>query len=419
MKDTELFTELLGITEPWFIEDINLDRNNKRVDIFINHRPGIKLACPKCGEQYSIYDHCPERVYQHLNTCQMETFVHIRLPRTKCKTHGVKHIVSGIGEDNSSMTYEFESYILDLEHECSIQSVSRLTNLDWHRCWHVVEKAVKRGLSRKEHKIPERICIDEKSFGKGHNYETLVYNYDKGCVEFVVDNREQVSLEAYYKQFSYKERKQVKAIAMDMWDPYIAATKAYIPNAEKKIVFDKFHIMQHVLKAVDTVRKEEHKALQQDKIDLLKGSKYLWLRSYENLPLCRKDEFESLREYDLKVCRAWAIKENIRHMWNYHYEKWMRKFFADWYFWATHSQLTPIIKAAKTLKSHIDNIVTYARLRVTNGLAEGLNRKIEKVKRMACGYRNRDNYKTAIYFHCGGLSLYPKRDRKGLQLIMR
>jgi transposase len=92
----------------------------------------------------------------------------------------------------------------------------------------------------------------------------------------------------------------------------------------------------------------------------------------------------------------------------------MRKYFKRWYFWASHSRLDPIKKAAKTLKTHIDNIVTYARHRITNALAEGINTKIEKIKRMACGFRNRSHYRTAIYFHCGGLDLFPRPWRPSL-----
>ena len=78
---------------------------------------------------------------------------------------------------------------------------------------------------------------------------------------------------------------------------------------KKKIVFDRFHIMQHVLKAVDEVRKKEHKELCEQGTDILKGTKYLWLWSKENIPIWRKDQFEELRTKDLKVCRASAIKE--------------------------------------------------------------------------------------------------------------
>jgi transposase len=90
------------------------------------------------------------------------------------------------------------------------------------------------------------------------------------------------------------------------------------------------------------------------------------------------------------------------------YFEWGMRFFRKWYFWATHSRLAPVIEAARTIKRHLTNILTYLKHRITNALSEALNAKIEKIKRMACGYRNRDHYKTAIYFHCGGLDMYPR-----------
>jgi len=176
----------------------------------------------------------------------------------------------------------------------------------------------------------------------------------------------------------------------------------------KKIVFDRFHIMRHVLDGVDKVRKNEHRQLHEVGNDVLKGTRYLWLWSPENIPIWRKEQFESLKCQDLKVCRAWAIKENLRHLWSCQQEADMRNYFKRWYFWATHSRLEPIKKAAKTLKNHLENIVTFSRHRITNALAEGVNTKIERIKRMACGFRNRSHYRTAIYFHCGGLDLFPK-----------
>jgi transposase len=417
MQDTTFFTQILGITRPWFISQVDLNKEEKRVDIYIEHTKNFEFPCPKCQRLCPVYDHTKEREFRHLNVCQMATFIHVRIPRIACPEDGVMQIVTGLGEDNSSMTYEFEAFVLDLEHECSIESVCRLLDMNWHSCWGVMERAVERGKQRKAHRIPERMGVDEKSFSKGHRYETLVYNIDSGTVEYVGDKREQNSLEEYYKQFTLEEREKVKSIAMDMWDPYIAATKTYIPEAERKIVFDRYHVMRLVMDAVDKVRKQEHRALMEDGNEVLKGTKYLWLWNKENIPPYRWTEFEYLRSLDLKVCRARAIKDNLRNLWNYHKEAWMRKYFSRWYFWATHSRLDPIIKAAKSLKSHIDNIVTYARHRITNALGEGLNSKIEKVKRLACGYRNRDHYKTAIYFHCGGLDLYPKRNSGALQVI--
>jgi transposase len=417
MKDTEFFSDLLGIEYPWYIERVSTDHQKKRVDIWLAHAPGVEFPCPVCRSFHSVYDHSPEREIRHLNTCQMATYLHVCVPRVGCPTHGVKQVVSGLGDDKATVTYEFERLVLDLEHECSLESVCRLIHIDWHLAWRIFERAVTRGQARKPHRLPERIGVDEKSFARGHKYESLVYDLDRGTVEYVADDREQASLERYYAQYTKEELGQVKAVAMDMWDPYIAATKAYIPDADKKITFDRYHVMKKVLDAVDKVRKEEHQALMEQGNDVLKGTKYLWLWSEENVPEYRREEFQRFQALDLKVCRARAIKENLRHLWNYHREGWMRHYFADWYHWATHSRLKPMIKAAKTLKAHLDNIVTYARHRITNALGESLNSKIEKVKRLACGFRNRAHYRTAILFHCGGLDLYPARTDIAVQII--
>ena len=146
-------------------------------------------------------------------------------------------------------------------------------------------------------------------------------------MEFICDKRDQDSLGSYYSQFSKKELSSVKAIALDMWDPYIAATRSYIPGWGKKMVFDRYHVMRHILEAVDKVRKTEHRQLKREGNEFLKGTKYLWLWSGENLPAYRREEFEELRAKDLKVCRAYAIKENLRNMWEYKQEGRMRGFF--------------------------------------------------------------------------------------------
>jgi len=412
MDDKKLYSKILGIRDPWFITNIEFDEENERIDIYVDHYNPIVVACPVCGNRYAPYDHNPERTFQHLNTCQFATYVHVRLPRVKCPNHGVRQIISEFGDDGGDKTFAFERHLIDLAKECSIQAVSRLTGVSWDRLWNMVDHSVGRGFSRKEHRIPKHLGVDEKAFAKGHKYETLVYDNDRGTVEYVVDYRSRQSLEEYYRQFTEQEKQSVESITMDMWDPYIAATKTHISDAEEKIVFDRFHVMKILNEAVDKVRRKEHKELCEQKIDVLKGTRYLWLWSRENVPQWRMPEFRELRKLDLKICRAWAIKENLRHYWDYTSGTWADKYFDKWYQWASRCRLEPIVKAAKTIKRHYRNISTYIKHRVTNALGESINSNIEKVKRLACGFRNRDHYKKAIYFHCGGLDLYPKPPKK-------
>ncbi|MDC8449190.1 MAG: transposase [Nitrospira sp.] len=189
--------------------------------------------------------------------------------------------------------------------------------------------------------------------------------------------------------------------------PYIQATRAQVPHADKKIVFDRFHVMGHVGKAVDTVRKQEPRALRASGDETLKGRTYLWLYSREHVPERRRDEFAALMRQELKVGRAWALKEALRRLWPSVYPASGWKCWKRWYFWALHRRLESMRKAAETIRRPIANLVTYYQHPVTNATREGLNSQIQKIKSMACGFRNIEHFKPAIYFHWGGLDLSP------------
>jgi transposase len=407
MQDTEFYAALLNLGPGWRVRDVRLDVAKKRVDVRVETTEGGTWKCATCGTSAAIYDHADEQTWRHLDTCQCRTYVHARLPRTSCKEHGVRQVAAPWAGPRSGFTLLMECRLIDTLKECDVTGCCRLMAVSWDEGWGIVERAVRRGRDRKPLRIPEYVGIDEKSFARRHNYETLVCDLRQGTVEYVVDDRKQESLEAYYKQFSAEELEGVKAAAMDMWDPYIAATRAYVPQAEEKIVFDRYHVTRLVSEAVDKVRRQEHKTLAAQGDERLKGTKFLWLANEENVPEWRQAEFDAIRKENLRTGRAWAIKESLREFWNYTYRRCAEKFFSRWYFWATHSRLGPIIKAAKTLKAHLPNILTYFKHHISNATAEGLNSKIQMVKEMACGFRNRDHYKLAIYFHCGGLDLYP------------
>lgn len=407
-KEEAFYGKLLKLKWPWHVERVAFDEEKERIDIYLAHDRNGCFLCKSCGQEAGVYDHAPERTWRHLNLFEFEAHIHARLPRTHCKQCGVKLIVNNWAEGASPYTAKFESFVIDLAKECSVEGVRRIAGLTWDQVWGEVERAVKRGQARKERRLPTRIGVDEKSFARRHKYETIVCDLDAGTVEYVGDGRGEKSLDAYFSRFTKEERAGIEAVAMDMWDPYIKAVKAHVPNAEKKIVFDKFHMVRHMVDAVDKVRRQEHKALTEQGLDWLKKTKHLWLYNEENVPEERLAEFKKLRGKDLKVGRAWSIKEHLRWLWDYRSKAWARKFFNNWYGWAIRSQLPAVVKVAKMLKAHLENVLTYFDHRITNALAEGINSRIEKIKRMACGFRNRSHYRAAIYFHCGGLDVYPK-----------
>jgi len=183
--------------------------------------------------------------------------------------------------------------------------------------------------------------------------------------------------------------------------------REHVPEAGGKIVSDKFHITQHLAKAVDQVRRAENKRLRAAGDERLKGTKYQWLTHPARFSRQAWREFRALREADLKTARAWALKESLMRLFEYRYTGAARRFFEMWSGWASRCRLAPMIRVARMLRGRLANVLTYLKHRVTNAVSEGLNARIQWVKATARGFRNQQNFIHAIYFHCGGLDLDP------------
>jgi transposase len=401
---------LLGVHSPWQIYEVNLDVEKKQIEIFINWTQGEKVLCPECNKECTIKDHREERTWRHLDTMQFSTYIKCRVPRSNCDEHGPKTIDVPWSDPDKRFTLLFEKFAIDVLLACSsIKAAKNLLGISWDEL-HLIQKyAVERGLERRELENVEHVGIDEKSYLKGHKYVSILNDIDNACVLEVVRGRDKEAADKLLQSIPLAQRITVEAVAVDMWEPYRLSIEENFPNAD--IVHDKFHISGYLGKAVDAVRKQEHKILQKDGFDYLVGTKYLWLTNRKNWTELYIEQYKVLKEITLKTSRAWAIKEAFLSFWNYIYLASAKKYFKQWYFWATHSRLKPVIEAAKTIKRHIENILTYFKHRITNAVAEGLNSKIQNIKSNARGYRNFDNYRIAILFYCGKLELYPQRTR--------
>ncbi len=407
MESVELYRQLLGLNAPWTVERVELDVAKQHVDVHVGHPAGQRFACPECGQELAVYDHIAERTWRHLDSCQFLTYLHARPPRVSCATHGVRQVTMPWAEAGSRFTNMFEALAIDVLQATNVKRAAEILRITWDEAWHLMERAVIRGRAAKGSEMPRQIGIDEKAIAKGHRYMTLVCDLEEATVEYIGEDLKEASLAAYFEAFPKESLESIEAISLDMWPAFIGACRANVPGADEKMVFDRFHIMRHVLDAVDKVRKQEHKVRMKAGDDTLARSKYLWLTNPENMKEPSKERFDELRTLELKTGRAWAIKESLRQLWSYRTTGWATRFWQRWYVWATHSRLAPIIAAAKLIARHLPNVLTYFKHRITNAVAEGLNSKIATVQKRACGYRNPDNFKIAVYFHCGGLNLYP------------
>jgi transposase len=389
------------------VRDVELALAQGEVRIFVEVEPGAKLCCPHCGQAYPGYD-SRERRWRHLDTMQYRTIVIGRVPRVDCPEHGVVQVAVPWAETGSRFTALFEALVIDWLHEASFAAVARQLRLTWEAVAGIQDRAVRRGLARRERRPVKQIGIDETSFQKRHEYVTTVNDLGEGVVLHVADDRKQESLDAFYEEFGEERCQGLEAVVMDMWTPFINSTRHYVPEADRKIVFDKFHVAKNLGDAVDRVRRQENRELRAEGDERLVKTKYLWLSNPDHLSQGQWQEFAPLRTSRLRVARAWAIKESAMELWGYVRRGWAERMWERWYSWAIRSRLEPMKRVARMIKTHWEGVINAATTNVTNALSEGMNSKIQWIKRLACGYRNRQRFRNAIYFHLGGLDLYPE-----------
>jgi transposase len=405
MRDIELYQRILNVQAPWAVVDVELDPAGKEVRVVLDSGQP-ELACPTCGELRPRYD-SRHRRWRHLDTCQFRTIIEAEVPRINCPEHGILQVRVPWGEPGSRFTALYEALVIDWLQEASIAAVARLLSLSWDEVDGIMARSVQRGLSRRKQGLPQHLGVDETSFQRRHEYVTVVTDQDQGTVAHVGDGRGRAVLDDYFKRFSEPERRAVEWIAMDMWEGYVQPVHEHIPGGASKIAFDKFHVAKHLGDAVDKVRRRENRALLAAGIETLKGSKYLWLTNPDSLDETRWSAFQPLRTGTLKTARAWAIKEVAMTLWRFRSRTWARKGWLRWYAWAIRSRLEPIREVARMIKRRLEGILTAVVLGVTNARAEGVNAAIQRIKLAAHGFRNRDRFRNAIYFHLGGLDLYP------------
>jgi transposase len=402
---TKHYSMLLGLDHAWQVTNVQLTMEDKLVEIRLGHS-GQALFCPDCGGQCPRHDYGPERTWRHLDTMQFETRIVARIPRTNCDQCGVKTIQVPWAGKHSRFTLMFEAFAIEVLNACgNVSGACSILRLDWDAANSIMARAVSRGLARRSTEGIKYVGIDEKSFGKGHNYVSVMTDVEVSRVLEVTEGRDENSADKLWESIEPSQREQIEAVTIDMWKAFINSSKK---NAKKAaIVFDRFHISKHLNEAVDQVRRKESKSLKKDQDERLVGTKQLWLYNPENFSNEQKTRFSELRRESLKTGRAWALKEQFRHFWEYSYKGSAAKFFKKWHAWAVRCRIKPIADKAKMLQRHLEGMLNYFDHRITNAKAEGFNSKIQFLKAAARGFRSFFNYRTRILFYCGKLKLMP------------
>jgi transposase len=396
---------LLGLKEPWKVKAVKMDVEGRRVEVEVECAERTIWASPESKQRLHIHG-WERRNWRHLDTCGFTTVITAEVPRVKDEKGQTETVVVPWAEKFSRFTRCFEAFGVEvLRAARSLSDACELLSISWDQAHRIMERAVARGLERRCLEELHAVGIDEKSFLSGQSYVSVLSDPKGSRVLEVTEGRERASAERLFESVALEQRENVEAVVMDMSAAFQAASEAKMPQAE--IVHDRFHVAKHLNEAVDKVRRTEHRELQGEGEETLKGSKFLFLFAPENLDSERRARLRDLLNSDLKVGRAWTLKEQFRHFWERANARTALSFFEEWYARAVRSRLKPMIAAAKMLKRHLLNLLNYHHYRLTNATAEGLNSRIQAIKADARGFRSFHNFRTRILFFLGKLDLSP------------
>jgi len=392
MQEQRLFAAALGLQSPWFVSSLDFSIENKTLDINIDFERGSEFTCPCCGKAAKAYD-TKKQSWRHMNFFQHQAYLHARIPRVNC-SHGcgVKQIQVPWARPGSGFTLLFEAMILSYCKEMPVNKVGELMGEHDTRLWRVLHHYVDTERALQDYSQVKEVGMDETASRRGHSYVSLFYDMEERKLLFGTSGKDKATVKAFKDDFIAHGGipDAVTQACSDMSPSFISGIQEYLPNAD--ITFDKFHIVKIINEGVDAVRRDEVA-----NNDILKKTRYIWLKNENNLTDKQKDTVENISKLNLKTSRAYQIRLNFQEFFNQPDRESGETFLNKWYFWATHSQLEPMIKAAKTIKAHWEGLLNWFDSHLNSGFIEGMNGLIQAAKSKARGYRSDKNFIAIAY----------------------
>ncbi len=401
MDEKQLFGLALGLTPPWFIEKIEFDPSQKRLDLFLEFERGAKFPCPECGEGAPCPVHdTRERTWRHLDFFQHQAFLTAKVPRIQCPTHGTKQVAVPWARAGSGFSLLFEALTLLLAREMSVSGTARVLGCHPDSVWRILRHYVELAIRLADYSDVAKVGVDECSREKGHVYVSTFCDLEKSRVVFVSPERGSGVFDAFGRFLDGYglPRDQVTDVCMDMWEPYRRGAERVFPRAA--VTFDRYHVMTLMNTAIDAVRRQEVEGTLE-----LKRSRYLWLTNPGNLTEQQRETMAGLSQTHLRTARAYQIKLALQDLWTHTTRAAADHHLRRWYFWATHSRIEQVVAVAKTIKRHWQGILQFIESRITTGIVEGLNSKIKTAMKRAYGFKSFEYLRIVIYLVAGKLYL--------------
>jgi transposase len=367
------------------------------------HKNGCR--CPECGRRGTIVRVMPEpRRWRDIPVCGWTVWLQHCPREIWCPTHGrVVEAIPWAGRF-ARVTYRFEYVMLKYCQIMTQKAAAQLLRIPRSTLSDVLHRTITR--IRDGHRIRglKTIGIDEISYAKGHKYATLVYDLDRSCVVWVGRGKKRETIDVFFHEvLSDYQKKQIRWACCDMSDAFMGAIKAHCPNAT--LVLDRFHIVKALNTAVDDVRKEQWRLAGGDERKALKGLRWLL---YRHSSTRSKDDTQTLRALEKannRIYRAWRLKDEFEQFWEYKAPWAAERFLKSWTTSALRSRLEPLRKFVTTLRQHYFGVLAFVNSRLTNAIAEGLNRIVKIVKNRASGFRTLDAFTDMIFLTVGDVDI--------------
>jgi len=364
----------------------NITFSSGTIIIEFHRTPKEKLNCPVCKRSNIHLYGKTMRIIRDLPISNRVVFLKIPQNKIYCSRCGIHSEKLSFVDRYARHTRRFEKFVYQLCHFITIADVSKILKLSWDEVKYIDRKYLYNKYRNRPYKKLRILGVDEIALAKGHKYLTIVVNLMNGQVIYVSKGRTQNSLENFFIRLGPHRCRRIKAIAMDIWKPYIAAVRTYLPNA--KIVFDKFHILASLSRVIDKIRRKEYIKASQEERKVIKGSKYILLKHKQSLSHKQQIQLAKLLYLNYNLNITYILKDDLYQLWKCTDRKSAQELLNNWIKRAQTTSISALKSFAKTLLKNIYGILNYFDIPITTAKVEGINNKIKVLKRKAYGFRD-------------------------------
>jgi transposase len=365
-----------------------IDEKNRTLELWVRRKRGNrKLECSGCGRKFvEAYD-ANERAVRDLPWSSLRTTVHIEVYRVQCPECGVKIEKVPLLPSKAPFSQRFEDAVGQACESAAARQVARQFALPESTVRAIDLRYLERWAARRRQPALRQMGVDEIHVGKKQKFLTVVCNLETAEPLWFGRERKKETLDAFFEeQLNGRQRGGIEAVCVDMWEPFRWSIEQWIPHS--RIVYDKFHIMQHANDAIDEVRRAEFFRKGGRMRGMVKGKRWLLLSRWVNLTAGKRQELNHLFALNRKVFKAYLLKESLDRLWTYHYEGAMLNYLKRWMDQLRWQRLEAFQKLAAMLLDHLDGILNYCRTKVAMGVVEAVNGNIKSLLRRGRGYKN-------------------------------